>query len=102
MKVGDKVVCVKDNWAFKNMFPTMPGPCKGHIYEIEGLGEIVWGEQCLYILGFDWMIHPALRIAFSEKGFRPLNSIEAWNLDEQSSYLEWIEQLSPGVETVEK
>lgn len=87
MKVGDKLICIDSSPGRETGVNAL---IKNAIYTVYMLRErsvLLEEEPSGY---------------WDKKRFRPIEPIDLWNESEQEIYLEWIEQLSPGVETVEK
>lgn len=98
MKIGDKVVCIVEKSAWFVVMANPAFPIKGEIYTIRNFSRCPNGKPGLTLKEF-----PA-DMGFGAEGFRPVQPIDLWNRDEQEIYLEYVEQIAPGVEreTVER
>lgn len=91
-----RLVCLADKWKDSDSKEiSEAGPKKDEI--VTCINEKCYsGTAYLLLKGYeDW---------YNKKDFRPLTPLEAWNRDEQEIYLEYVQQIAPGVEreTVEK
>jgi hypothetical protein len=66
MKVGDKVVCIYDQWAF-------PGPAKDEICEIESMHKGIFGYTFLILVGHTAEFPDGGRVDYNSLHFRPVD-----------------------------
>ncbi len=68
-KIGQKVVCINDNWNEPRGLP--PLPKKGEIYTSDGSDK--YGDG-IFLRGFDWFLNSG-RVSFYTGNFRPIVDI---------------------------